>query len=69
MLQHINISELHESTFQTIEASIGKGDNVKVMLVVSFVMSKTFCSNCNNKMFNNLHNVTIKSCQENFLSK
>jgi hypothetical protein len=27
-------SEIHESAFQTIEANIGKGDNVKVMVTL-----------------------------------
>ncbi len=63
MLQHINISEIHESTFQTIEANIGKGDNVKVMVTLCKLL--TFYNyNYYKKIWTLQKRLQAKSCQE-----
>ncbi len=55
-------SEIHESTFQTIETNIGKGNNAKVMVTLWKLL--TFYYNYYKKIWTLQKRLQAKSCQE-----
>jgi len=59
--------EIHESTFQTIEANIGKGNNVKVMVTLCKLL--IFYYNYYKKFWTLQKRLQEKSCQEKKIIK